>query len=243
MLFDLRSRGRRRTIQVVYGFLAVLIGGGLVFFGVGSGSGGTGVLSQLAQNGGGSATGLKTYVTAVTRTERAAKAAPKSAAAWDKYATAVYHLASVGNNVVTTGTQPGYTASGALELGILDKAWNHYLALAPAKLDTDLAADVAAAFGASPGVQEYSIAESAQEIVTESKPKNFDEWTVLADDAYLAHDTDHAKLAEAKALKLAPKADRAQVSAYLSGAKAQGAATATPSTGTSGASGTTGTSG
>ncbi|MGD0980301.1 MAG: hypothetical protein ABR946_02345, partial [Solirubrobacteraceae bacterium] len=65
MLFDLRSRGRRRTIQVVYGFLAVLIGGGLVFFGVGGGAGSTGLLSQLANQGTGSASGIKIDETAV----------------------------------------------------------------------------------------------------------------------------------------------------------------------------------
>jgi hypothetical protein len=229
-------------IQVVYGFLAVLIGGGLVLFGVGSGSGGTGVLSQLAQNGGGSASGLKTYVTAVTKTERVAKAAPNSAPAWANYATAVYHLASVGDNYVDTTTEVGYTASGAKELAVLDKAWNHYLSLSPAKPNITLASEVAAAFGSEPGVQEYSIAESAQEVVTESRPKNFREWTVLAGDAYLAGDASHGKLAEAKALKLAPKAERTAVKAALDKAQAQ-AALSGLSTGTSGTTGTTGASG
>src|SRR3712207_9142578 len=35
MLFDLRARGRRRTVQVVYASLAILLGGGLVLFGIG----------------------------------------------------------------------------------------------------------------------------------------------------------------------------------------------------------------
>ncbi len=35
MLFDLRGRGRRRTVQVIYLGLAVLMGGGLVLFGIG----------------------------------------------------------------------------------------------------------------------------------------------------------------------------------------------------------------
>ncbi len=39
MLFDLRSRGRRRTVQFVYLGLAILLGGGLVLFGVGAGNG------------------------------------------------------------------------------------------------------------------------------------------------------------------------------------------------------------
>ena len=35
MLFDLRGRGRRRTVKVVYVTLALLMGGGLVLFGIG----------------------------------------------------------------------------------------------------------------------------------------------------------------------------------------------------------------
>ncbi|MFA9270255.1 MAG: hypothetical protein ACEQSX_05785, partial [Baekduiaceae bacterium] len=35
MLFDLRAGGRRRLVQVVYLFLAILLGGGLVLFGIG----------------------------------------------------------------------------------------------------------------------------------------------------------------------------------------------------------------
>jgi hypothetical protein len=37
MLFDLRGRGRRRTIKIVYITLALLMGGGLVLFGIGGG--------------------------------------------------------------------------------------------------------------------------------------------------------------------------------------------------------------
>ena len=37
MLFDLRGRGRRRTVKVVYITLAFLMGGGLVLFGIGGG--------------------------------------------------------------------------------------------------------------------------------------------------------------------------------------------------------------
>ncbi len=51
MLFDLRSPGRRNLIRVVYALLAVLLGGGLVFFGIG-GSGG-GLFSDVGGGGGG----------------------------------------------------------------------------------------------------------------------------------------------------------------------------------------------
>ena len=47
MLFDLRGRGRRRTVRVIYIGLALLIGIGLVGFGVGGGFGGGGIVSSL----------------------------------------------------------------------------------------------------------------------------------------------------------------------------------------------------
>lgn len=50
MLFDLRGR-RRRLIQVVYAGLAVLMGGGLVFFGIGGS--GTGLFDAFDSGGGG----------------------------------------------------------------------------------------------------------------------------------------------------------------------------------------------
>ena len=40
MLFDLRGRGRRRTVQVIYLSLAILMGGGLVLFGIGGATSG-----------------------------------------------------------------------------------------------------------------------------------------------------------------------------------------------------------
>ncbi|HEY4830836.1 MAG TPA: hypothetical protein VIH85_28975, partial [Solirubrobacteraceae bacterium] len=52
MLFDLRSRGRRRTVQAVYLFLALLIGGGLVLFGVGAGNGFGGLLNAVTGSSG-----------------------------------------------------------------------------------------------------------------------------------------------------------------------------------------------
>jgi hypothetical protein len=145
MLFDLRSRGRRRVIQVVYGFLAVLIGGGLVLFGVGGGAGSTGLLSQLANQGTGSAAGVKVDETAMMKARRAANAAPTDVAAWDAYARAVFNLADT--NYVSS--EDGFTSAGAKELAVLKTVWNHYLSLNPAKPDGTLAADVAFAFGSS----------------------------------------------------------------------------------------------
>ncbi len=51
MLFDLRSKGRRRTMQVVYIGLAILLASGLVLFGIGTGTGGGGLLGGLSGSG------------------------------------------------------------------------------------------------------------------------------------------------------------------------------------------------
>ena len=233
MLFDLRSRGRRRVIQVVYGVLAVLIGGGLVLFGVGGGAGSTGLLSQLAQQGTGSATGVKIDETAMEKAQRAAKAAPSSVADWDRYALAVFTLADT--NYVTGTSRSGFTSAGAKELAVLKSAWNHYLSLDPAEPDQALAEDVAFAFGGD-GYEEYAIAETAQEIVAEAHPNSWSDYASLAYDAYEAKDTNGGKLAGARALALAPKSTRAELKSEL----AELAAQTTGSTGSTGATGTSG---
>ena len=52
MLFDLRAGGRRRLVQVVYLFLAILLGGGLVLFGVGGATSG-GLFDAFRENSSG----------------------------------------------------------------------------------------------------------------------------------------------------------------------------------------------
>jgi hypothetical protein len=234
MLFDLRSRGRRRSIQVVYLFLALLIGGGLIFFGVGGGSGSTGILSQLSQNGNGGSTELQIEQKAAAKAKLATQAHPKSAAAWDAYALASYHLAVADSTSTTNGTQ--FDSAGATELKTLATAWAKYLTLAPQKPDVTLAADVEAIFGIH-GAAQYRIAESADEVLVVEYPRNAEVWAQLTADAYYSHLFARAEIAQAKALALAPKADRVQLrTAFADIAKQTGA---TGSTGTTGASGAT----
>ena len=55
MLFDLRGKGRRRTVKIVYGGLALLLGLGLVAFGIGGATSG-GLVDAFT--GGGSGTSI-----------------------------------------------------------------------------------------------------------------------------------------------------------------------------------------
>jgi len=68
MLFDLRSRHRRRAVKVMYSALALLMGGGLVLFGVGTGQSGGGLLNAF---GGGGSSGAQNQV--VSQEETAAR--------------------------------------------------------------------------------------------------------------------------------------------------------------------------
>ena len=54
MLFDLRGHGRRRAVRVIYIGLALLMGVGLVGFGIGGGFGGGGLFSAATNNEGAS---------------------------------------------------------------------------------------------------------------------------------------------------------------------------------------------
>jgi hypothetical protein len=60
MLFDLRSPGRRRVIKVIYGGLAFLMAGGLIFFGIGSDA--SGGLSEIFSGNSGEDTGFEDQI-------------------------------------------------------------------------------------------------------------------------------------------------------------------------------------
>ena len=226
-------------IQVVYGFLALLIGGGLVLFGVGGGSGATGVLSGLEQNGTGSASGIKLDYTAMLKAQRIAKREPSNAAACEQYARQGFKRAET--NYVSTTTSAGFTKAGAKELQIVKRAWNHYLTLTPANPDPVLAGDVSFAFGLQPGIQDWKTAEGAAEIVAAANPKSFADYETLALDAYLAKDKTAGHLAEAHAIAVAPKSDRSSITSYL--AQVGGPTGSSGATGSSAASGSTATTG
>jgi hypothetical protein len=177
------------------------------------------LLSELSSHGNASVTSIKLYEQAVTQTRRAARSAPRSAPAWDAYAKALFQLADTNYFFATSTTAQGFTIYGARELAVFASAWRHYISLAPTTPDALLAGDVAFAFG-SQGIGDFGVAETGQQIVAKSQPRNYHQWATLAVDAYLAHDTGVAVLAAARALQLAPLARRAALRAELQAAAA-----------------------
>src|SRR3982750_2673961 len=119
MLFDLRARGRRRAIKLIYLFLAILMGGGLVFFGIGGNTSG-GLFDAFKSNGGGGG-GSNALEKNVQRAEKHGHAQPRDAAAWAELTRAQYQVAGLGENYdQNTGT---FTSKGKVALRKVERSW------------------------------------------------------------------------------------------------------------------------
>jgi hypothetical protein len=214
MLFDLRSRGRRRTVQGVYLGLAILMGGGLVLFGVGAGNGLGGLLNAFTGNGSGSNQGA--VVSAQEKTALAAvKANPNSANAWSSLVQARWTAAGQGSNYnAATAT---FTAAGKQKLTKATQAWEHYIQLTKSP-DPSLAILAARAYAA---LANYGGSASAWEIEAASDPSQVKGYECLAVSAYAAKQTRKGDLALAKALALVPKAQRTTLKTQITAAKTQ----------------------
>jgi hypothetical protein len=214
MLFDLRGRGRRRTVQVVYLGLALLIGGGLILVGVGTGSGNGGLLNAFG--GGGSNSGQKAVVS--QQEQQAIKATqlnPNSAQAWANLVQARWTSAGQGANFNSSTGQ--FTKSGLNELKQATQDWQRYLTLTK-NPDPNLAVLAARAYA---GQQNYSGEASAWDIETLADPSAVKGFECLAVSAYAAGQTRKGDLASAKALSLVPKAQQALLKNQLQSAKTQ----------------------
>jgi hypothetical protein len=211
MLFDLRSRGRRRTVQVVYLGLALLMGGGLVLFGVGSGNGG-GLLNAFGGGGSGSAQGQ-----ALSAQEKAAlkqtRLTPDDASAWAALVLARWDNAGTGSNYDSAANS--FTAGGKKELANTVAAWQHYLKLTKSPSST-LAELAARAYGA---LGNYSGEASAWEIQAAATPGVAHGYECLAASAYAAGQTREGDLALNKALTMVPKLSRTTVKSEIQAAK------------------------
>src|SRR3954468_22395011 len=120
MLFDLRAPGRRRTIKVVYVILALLMGGGLIFFGIGGNTSG-GLLDAFKSDGGG-ARAQQLASPKGDNAEDLVKARTQSAPAYAALAKAQYQEAGL-NQDDQTGA---YTDEGKQHLREAARSWARY---------------------------------------------------------------------------------------------------------------------
>jgi hypothetical protein len=215
MLFDLRGRGRRRTIQVIYASLALLMGGGLVFFGIGGNTSG-GLFDALGGGSGQSAD--KTLQKRLDTLQERTRRNPRDERSWSELARLRIQTAGTGENYDQVNQI--YTTKGKEELRRATGAWERYLALDPKRPDPNLANQMVRAYGPE-GLGQYAKAVQAMEFVIDQRRATPALYAQLAILAHGAKQERKSTLAQAKAIELAPKAQRAQVKSQIELAKSQ----------------------
>jgi|SRR5829696_4637225 len=212
MLFDLTGRGRRNVVRVIYLGLAILMGAGLLLFGIGTGGDG-GLIDAF--NGGGTDTSAQVS-NAEKRANRAVRLRPRDPQAWAELTRARYQTAGLGENYDRARAE--FTEEGREKLATVAAAWQRYLELTP-KPDASIARLVANVYSEA-GLDNPAEAAAAMEIVTEQQPSAA-AYGTLAQYAYLADQMRKGDLAAAKAVQLAPPAQRRLVRGQLEGARRQ----------------------
>jgi hypothetical protein len=210
MLFDLRSRGRRRTVQFVYIGLAVLIGSGLVLFGVGTGGGGGGLLGGLTGNS--SSSGAAAVTSQTRKALAATQRSPDSASAWANLVAARFSAANSAGYDSATST---YTAAGKVQLQGATQAYARYLKLTrkPSENSATIAAKAYTQLG------DWRTASITYQTVLASGPSNIHSLECVALTSYAAGDDRVAELAQARVLTKLPKSVRKATQTQLEGAK------------------------
>jgi hypothetical protein len=217
MLFDLQGR-RRRVVQVVYLTLAVLMGGGLVFFGIGGDVSG-GLFDAFSErDGGGGGGGNELIEKRVDRNEELLKRRPQSAGARkaltrDYYQLAVAQIPEGSTNLPDDARE---------NLNRAAANWRAYLKLEPRRPDESLAATALQIFGPQT-LNKPKEAQAAASLIAETR-NDSEAYLNLVQYATLAGDKRTADLAGNKAIDLAPKGERKTVQDQLEQIEAQAAA-------------------
>jgi hypothetical protein len=210
MLFDLRSRGRRRTVQVVYIGLAVLIGSGLILFGVGTGGSGCGLFGALTGNSSTSGGGAVTSQT--KKAIAATKKTPDSASAWANLVDARF---SAANSVGYDSNTNTYTAAGRTQLQGVTLAYTRYLKLTskPSEDSATIAAKAYTQLG------DWSTASATYQTLLAAGPRNIHSLECVALTSYAAGNDRVAELAQDRVLAELPKSARKDTQTELEEAK------------------------
>jgi len=218
MLFDLRGSGRRRTVKIVYITLAFLMGGGLVFFGIGGGGAlSGGLVDAITESNSGGGSGTERFREVEQKATAAARARPKDARLWAAVARARFNLASAGDSVdPSTGE---YSAEGKRELEAAGRAWEEHLKLADDKPDSRVASLMVQAYSV---LGQFDKAATAQEVIALDR-NSLGAYTTLAQLAYQAGQLRKGDLARDKALELSEPDMREALKGQLQDFRSQAA--------------------
>lgn len=227
MLFDLRGRGRRNTIKVIYVTLAILLGGGLVLFGIGGDVSG-GLVDAITERGATGDSGEDRFRDRERQAAEATRRNPRDAAAWAALTRARFSQAGIGENFdASRGT---YTSAGRRKLEGASQAWQRYLSLDPPVEEAGQVAGIMVQTYGADGLNRPEDAVRALEVIAEARPGT-NTYANLATAAYAAGQSRKGDLAKREALERADSDEREALRGQLeqaeqsaSGAAAGGAA-------------------
>lgn len=202
MLFDLQGK-RRRVVQVTYLGLAVLMGGGLVLFGIGGDV--SGGLLDAFKGGNSGGKGNDIAQKRVDEANKTLATSPRDQVALKSLVRGNYQLA-LSEADARTGVFP---AGARDELRKSAAAWERYLALEPKKPDSSLALTAIRVYDV-PALNKPAKAARAATLAAEAKrsPAAYVRVVQYAD---LAGNKRLENLAGQKAIDLARKGERARV--------------------------------
>ena len=202
-------------VQATYLILAILMGGGLVLFGVGSGSISGGLFDAITGNNSNSgSSGNSIVAKRIKADERALKLNPKSTSALGDLVRAHYQLAGTDQDQ-TTGV---FGSDGKAELRKASTAWQRYTAVAKHP-DPSLAVLMLQAYSEI-GLNQSGNATDAAAIYAAAKPSPA-AYLRVAQYAQKAGRTAVADRAGQKAIDLAPKSEKKAVKKQLALVRAQ----------------------
>ncbi|HYH57696.1 MAG TPA: hypothetical protein VD790_00550 [Thermoleophilaceae bacterium] len=203
MLFDLKGR-RRRVVQATYLMLAILMGGGLVFFGIGGDVSG-GLFDAFSDR---STSGNQVIEDRIEEAEERLESNPENKEALQDLARDWYQLAREEADP-NTGQ---YTEEGLERLTEAHGAWQRYV-VAAAKPEPSLASLMVQVYSPAALNKPAEGAEAA-EIVATADP-SAQAYLQLVQFAALAGQDRKADLAGKEAIELAPKGQRSRLRALV----------------------------
>jgi hypothetical protein len=212
MLFDLRGRGRRRTVRVIYIGLAVVFALGFVGLGVGGGFGSSGILSSLTGNEGST---KASFSAQISKYRKLTREQPTNLSAWESLTKAMLHEAGGSAYVSESGA---VTSKGRELYNQASQAWTSYLALNPPKPNTELAQLMVTVYSEQ-GLNQPAQAVQALQLVVVARPTSAALFAALAEYAYKAKNISVGDLASAKAVSLAPAGQRTRLKNELAEVK------------------------
>ena len=203
MLFDLRGR-RRRAVQATYLLLAILLGGGLVFFGVGSDVSG-GLFDVFGERSGSGGNGNAALEERVDRLEKRVAATPGNTAALQELVRDYYGLATTQQE----SSSAEFPDEAKDELRKAGSAWQRYVDSAEGEPSSATATYALRVYDVG-ALNQPKEAQKAAAIVAKAE-NDSSSYLQLVGYASLAGDTRTADLATQKAVDLAPEDQRKAV--------------------------------